>query len=340
MKLARCYSFNDVRVEDAPPPRIGPGEALVKVSICGVCTGEAMPWYVNRKCPTVLGHEPVGIIQRVGAGVTGFRPGDRVFFHHHTSCGRCVECRRGHRTLCREFHETRLDPGGFSEFVRIPKLNLQKDTLKLPKSVTDERGVLIEPLACSVHAVRRLNLNAGDTVLVIGAGVMGLLNIQAAKLFGARKVLACDLLPERRRAALRYGASAAFAPSLARLRSETAGRGADCVIVGPPRPEALEFGLAAASPGGTVQLFGPMPPGSRTRVEFHDLYFREQSITTSYSCDASDTRAALRLLAAGKIKTRGLITHRFSLGGVGMALKKTFRGSGNFLKAAVYPHRD
>ena len=223
MKVARCYSFDDVRVEESPVPKIRAGEALVRMRVCGVCTGEAMPWYVNRKCPTVLGHEPVGIIEEVGVGVKRFRKGDRIFFHHHTSCGHCVDCRRGHPTLCREFRETHLDPGGFSEFVRIPKLNLQKDTLKLPKSVSDEDGILIEPLACSVHAIRRLNLKKNDTVLVIGTGVMGLLNIQVAKLYGARKVLACDLKAIRRRAALRFGASVAFAPSVKRVRKETAG---------------------------------------------------------------------------------------------------------------------
>lgn len=334
MKLARCYSFDDVRVEDAPVPRIGPGEALVRVRVCGVCTGEAMPWYVNRKCPTVLGHEPIGTIEKIGRGVKGFRRGDRVFFHHHTSCGRCVDCRRGHPTLCREFHETRLDPGGFSEYVRIPRLNLEKDTLKLPKSLPDDDGILIEPLACSLHAVKRLRLQKNDTVLVIGTGIMGLLNIQTALLHGAASVFACDLKADRRRAALRFGAAEAFAPSLSRVRSETGGRGADCVIVGPPNPVALEFGLDSAAPGATIQLFAPMPPKSPVRPDFHNLYFKEQSITTSYSCDAEDTRAALHLLATRKIKTRGLITHRFGLSGVGEALRRTYEGK-RILKAVI-----
>lgn len=337
MRLARCYSFDDVRVEKASLPRIGSGDALVRVNVCGVCTGEAMPWYVNRKCPTVLGHEPVGVIERLGRGVRRFRVGDRVFFHHHTSCGRCVDCRRGHPTLCREFHETRLDPGGFSEYVRIPRLNLEKDTLKLPRDVPDEDGVLIEPLGCSIHAIKRLNLRRGDTVLVIGCGVMGLLNIQVARLYGARCVLACDLKPERRRLALRYGAKAAFPPTVAEVRRRTGGRGADCVIVGPPNAAALEFGMDAAALGATIQLFAPMPPDAIVTTDYHGLYFKEQSITTSYSCDASDTRDALRLLAAQKIKTSGLITHRYGLDGVGMALRQTFEGSGGIVKAVVRP---
>lgn len=336
MKIARCYSFDDVRVEETGVPKIGPGEALARVRVCGVCTGEAMPWYVNRKCPMVLGHEPVGVIEKLGSGVNGFRPGDRVFFHHHTSCGRCVDCRRGHPTLCKEFHETHLDPGGFAEYVRIPRLNLQKDTLKLPKSVSDEDGVLIEPLACSIHAIRRLNFQKKDTVLVVGTGIMGILNIQVARVFGAGRVLACDLKKDRRAAALRFGADAAFAPSIARVRKETAGRGADCVIVGPPNIKALEFGFESAAPGATIQLFAPMPPRSNAACDFHDLYFKEQAITTSYSCDATDTRFALRLLARKKIKTKGLITHRFGLDGVGEALRKTYEGKG-ILKAAIYP---
>lgn len=336
MKVARCYSFDDVRVEDEAIPRVGPGEALVRVRVCGVCTGEAMPWYVNRKCPTVLGHEPVGVIEKLGPGVRGFREGDRIFFHHHTSCGRCADCKRGHPTLCREFHETHLDPGGFSEFVRIPKLNLQKDTLKLPASVSDESGVLIEPLACSIHALKRLNLRPKDTVLMIGTGIMGLLNIQTAKVYGAGRILACDLKEARRRAARRYGADEAFAPSIRKIRAATGGRGADCVIVGPPTASALEYGFESAAPGATIQLFAPMPPDAKIAPNFHDLYFKEQSVTTSYSCDAGDTRAALALLARKKIKTSGLITHRYGLSGVGEALRRTYQGEG-ILKAAIYP---
>lgn len=340
MRLARNYSFDDVRVEESPRPRVGRGDALVRVKVCGVCSGEAMPWYVNRKCPTVLGHEPVGVIEKLGEGAgSKWKVGNRVFFHHHTSCGRCAVCRRGHPTLCREFRETRLDPGGFSEYVRIPKLNLQKDTLKLPPSVTDEEGILIEPLACSVHGVRRANIKKGDTVLVIGLGVMGLLNIQAARAFGAKKIIGCDLKASRRRMAIRFGAAQVLPPNPILLRRATWGAGADVVIVGPPNTAALEFGFQSAAPGATILLFAPMPPKGRANLNFHDLYFREQSIATSYSCDASDTREALRLLVRKKIKTAGLITHRFGLAGVGRALNLTWRAKGNILKAAIYPGR-
>lgn len=219
--------------------------------------------------------------------------------------------------------------------MRIPKLNLEKDTLKLPKSVTDEDGILIEPLACSIHAIKRLNLRRGDTVLVIGCGIMGLLNIQVAQIYGARFVLACDLKPARRRLALRYGAKFAFPPNLAEVHRRTNDRGADCVIVGPPNSRALEFGLEAAAPGATIQLFAPMPPAAAVKTNYHNLYFKEQSITTSYSCDATDTRAALRLLSAQKIKTRGLITHRFPLPGVASALRLTYEGRDSIIKAVI-----
>ncbi|MBI4179565.1 alcohol dehydrogenase catalytic domain-containing protein [bacterium] len=338
MKFARSHSFSNVRVEEGPAPRIGRGEALARVRVCGVCTGEVMPWYVNRKCPTVLGHEPVGEIVKIGPGLKGrWKIGDRIFFHHHTSCGTCVDCRRGHPTLCPEFHRTRLEPGGFSEFVKIPALNLKKDTLKLPAGVSDEEGVFIEPLACCVHAFRRAPVRKGDTVLVIGLGVMGLLNLQVARAMGAKKILGCDLRADRRRLARRYDANAAIPPDPASLRRITKGRGAEIVIVGPPSPSALKFAAKSAAPGATVVLFAPLPPGSKAGVDFHDLYFREQSIVTSYSCGASDTREALRLLARKKIKTAGLITHRFGLDGVGKALRKMWKGEGNILKAAIYP---
>ena len=147
MRAARAYAFDDVRVEDVPLPELQPGDIRVRVTVCGVCSSDAMDWYVSRKVPIVLGHEPVGEVHEVTAGVADFEVGDRVFFHHHVPCMECRACQRGYYTSCRRFRETSLDPGGFAEFVRVPAEIVRLDVLKLPDAISDETAAFIEPVA-------------------------------------------------------------------------------------------------------------------------------------------------------------------------------------------------
>jgi L-iditol 2-dehydrogenase len=166
MNAARAYALDDVRVEKMPLPKLEPGDILVQVVVCGVCSSDAMDWYVKRKVPVVLGHEPVGIVHEVTPEVEGLEVGDRVFFHHHVPCMECRLCRRGQYTSCRRFRETSLDPGGFAEFVRVPADIVRLDVLKLPERLSDESAAFIEPLACSLRAFRKLDIVPGNSVWV------------------------------------------------------------------------------------------------------------------------------------------------------------------------------
>ncbi len=155
MKVARLYSFTDIRIEEMPIPVPGEGEALLRTRASGICSGDVMPWYIERKAPLVLGHEPSGEIVQVGPGVSAFKPGDRVAVHHHAPCGSCRHCLRGDTVQCPTWRATRIVPGGMAEYILIPAINLANDTLKLPDGVSFEDGTLVEPLGCVMKSIGR-----------------------------------------------------------------------------------------------------------------------------------------------------------------------------------------
>ena len=179
MKVARSFALDDVRIEEIDDPVPGPGEVVCDVLACGVCASDVTDWYVAKKFPAVLGHEPAGVIRALGEGVNHVSVGDRVAIHHHAPCGECRRCRRGHETMCERFRATQLDPGGFAETVRIPP-ELVDELLTLPDELDPVAATFIEPLACVLRALDRAGARAGDSLLVVGAGVNGLLTIAAA----------------------------------------------------------------------------------------------------------------------------------------------------------------
>ncbi|MFQ5885497.1 MAG: alcohol dehydrogenase catalytic domain-containing protein, partial [Thermoplasmata archaeon] len=193
MRVAMYYNNNDIRLEEMPTPEIGPGELLVKVIASGVCGSDVMEWYRIKKAPLVLGHEIAGGIVEVGDGVTDYKEGDRVFVSHHVPCGECKYCLDDHESCCDTLRTTNFDPGGFSEFVRIPQINVEKGTYRLPEEVSYEDGVFVEPLACVVRGQRFAEVEARDTVLVLGSGIVGLLHIKLAKVKGAGRIIATDI---------------------------------------------------------------------------------------------------------------------------------------------------
>src|SRR6202035_4068335 len=154
MQVARLYDFGDIRVEQSARPGVGPTDILVRVSACGICSGDIMPWYIRRKAPLVLGHEPVGVVEEVGTAVREFRRGERVFVHHHAPCFDCAACRRGEYVQCATWRATNLMPGGMAEYLLVRAPN-QRDTIKLPAEIADLDGVLVEPTAWVVKAIRR-----------------------------------------------------------------------------------------------------------------------------------------------------------------------------------------
>ena len=314
MKVARYLAPGDIRIEEMPIPACGPRDILVKTRACGICSGEMMDWYMAAKAPFVFGHEPSGEVVEIGCEVREWRVGDAVFVHHHAPCFTCRHCRRGTFVMCETWKRSRIEPGGMAEFFLVPPEN-QADTLRLPPHVSWDGGALVEPLACAVQALERARVRPGDTLLIIGLGIMGQLLAKAAWSFGAGRVIAADFEPARRAMAARLGASHVLDPGVAPLEQQvaelTGGEMADAVLVGPPSVRAMQDGLACAGRGATVVLFSPAPPGERWEIEPHDLYFRDVAIVPSYSCGPRETRRALALIAAGAVRPEELITHRY-----------------------------
>ncbi|MEO6165059.1 MAG: alcohol dehydrogenase catalytic domain-containing protein, partial [Candidatus Binatia bacterium] len=185
MRVAMYYSNRDVRLEEMPVPKIGAGELLLRTRASGICGSDLMEWYRVKKAPLVLGHEITAEVVEVGEGAEGFSVGDRVFATHHVPCGKCRYCKSGHQSVCDLLRTTHFEPGGFAEYIRVPKINVELGTLRIPDSMTFDEGSFIEPLACVVRAQRIAKLAAGQTVLVIGSGISGLLHIQLARARGA-----------------------------------------------------------------------------------------------------------------------------------------------------------
>lgn len=317
MKVAKLYSFNDIKIEDMPVPEVGTNEALIKVKASGICSGDVMPWYIEKKAPLVLGHEPAGEIVEIGEHVTNFKAGDRVFVHHHAPCMECTFCRRGDYVQCEEWRMSKIIPGGIAEYVLIPSGNMKNDTLLLPDNMTFEDAALVEPLACVVKSFKRSGIKKGDTVLVIGLGVMGMMHILLAPQFGAVNVIGADMVDFRLGKARELGADTVVNVSNESLKetvlSLTGGKGADIVIVCPNSLRAMDSGIQCAAPGGAVVFFTPAKPGGKLTIDPNYLYFRDINIVTSYSCGPDDTRNSLELIQSGIVTAHMLVTHRFNI---------------------------
>jgi L-iditol 2-dehydrogenase len=294
MRAAVLYDVDDVRIERRQIPELEEGEVLVRTMASGICSGDVMPWYIRRKAPLVLGHEPAGIVART-RGETAFSVGDRVFVHHHAPCFSCRACAREEYVQCTTWRATKIDPGGIAEYFRVAQANL-RDTLALPAELPFEDASLIEPLACVVKSLRRSGVRSGDRLYVIGLGVMGLLHVLAAQSLGA-EVFGSDYIETRRTVARRNGACVFHPDDAGGALSE----GADVVICGPGTSGAMHSAVAAAAPGGTVVMFTPFPPEEPVIVDSQRLYFNDLRVASSYSCGPNDTRAALELVANGTV---------------------------------------
>lgn len=326
MRQAVIVTPERVEVRTAARPV---ADLVLRTEACGICSGDLMPWYLAKKVGTVFGHEPVGRAVHVAAGIDHIRPGDRVFVHHHAPCLTCAFCQRGDYVHCETWKRTRLDPGGMAEWIGVNALMARHDAFAV-NDLTAEQALFIEPLACCAKAFARA-IPSDRRVAILGCGIMGLLNIQAALACGAREVLAVEPHPFRRAMALQAGASQAVTPEQATAQLRQA---VDLVVIGPGVPEVILAGLDLVRPGGTACLFTPTPTGVRTALDLGELYFREISLVPSYSCGPNDTRLAYQWLAQGKVRPEPFITHRFALQQMQTALD-TARAGGEAVKVIV-----
>ena len=325
MKVAMYYSQNDIRVDDMPIPKISQDEVLVEMRACGICGSDLMDWYLKNRAPLVLGHEPSGIIAEKGENVEGFEVGDRVFVHHHVACLKCHYCLRGDYTLCEQFHKTNIIPGGFAEYFKVPAPNLQIDTLKIPETMSFEEATFIEPVGCCLRALKKCNVQAGDSLAIIGVGAIGIIHVALAKTFGAEKTFVSDPIDYRLNVAKQFGADVAINPVkedlTAIVKAETDGRGVDIAVVTAPSLEAYKAGLSVCRKGGKLCVFAPIEPSKYLQISPKELFFSEIQIIPSYSTSHLETRTALKLIKSGRMNVKKLITHRFRLVDAAKAFK-------------------
>ncbi|MEJ5166099.1 MAG: alcohol dehydrogenase catalytic domain-containing protein [Thermoanaerobaculia bacterium] len=338
MKVLKAVDYLKFEIEDRDVPELLPQTAIARLLLFGVCTTDILKWYVKKKVPAVLGHEVVGEIVEIDKKFKNLKVGDRVFYHHHAPCGFCENCLKKNYTLCKEWEKNSLYPGAMSEYTRIGKYSLLNDTLKIPKNLKNEEAIFIEPFACSLRAAKKGKANPSKKFLQIGLGLNGLLNCLAFKSYGVNKILGLDLDPIRVNLAKNLNICEAFVSdkNIKEKIKEFFGGLPDIVLVGPHSREAIQFGLEILGEGGTLILYTPSEPELKIPVSPKDLYFKDQTITCSYSCDPYDTRDSLRIILSKFYPFENLITHKFKLEEAEKAFEILARG-GNVLKIVLEP---
>lgn len=336
-----------VRVERLPVPRIGPGEALLRVDTCGVCATDLKKIaYGLVPPPRVFGHETAGTIVALGHGVQGWRAGDRVAVFHHIPCRRCFYCARGDYAQCAGYKRTGttagFEPagGGFAQYVRVLPWIVRRGMLRVPRGVSLEEASFIEPVATCLKGIARLKLRRGEEVLVFGQGAIGLLFTQLIRWRGARAT-GLDLLAPRRRLALRLGAVRAEDPRSAacerRVLAATDGRGADAALLAVPSQAALDQALRLVRPGGRVLLFAHTRRGEAAAFDAGQVTVEDKTLIGCYSADADLQDLTARLIFSGRVRVRPLISHRFPLSRAAEAFELALHPTPRSLKIVVKP---
>jgi len=317
MRAAVYYNNRDIRIEEMPPPRIGRREILMRVCASGICGSDVIEWYRLHKAPLVLGHEVSGEVVETGPDVSGFEKGDRIVASHHVPCNTCMHCLSGHHTACDTLRSTNFDPGGFAEFIRLPAINVDRGTFKIPSAISYEAATFHEPLGCILRALRNSRFKSGDSVVVLGSGIAGVLMIHTARAFGASRILAVDVSDYRLKAAENFGADAAVSANAdlpEEIRSINRGRLADIVMVCTGAESAQTQALSLVERGGTILFFAPTDQGVSFPVSINEFFFRNDvTLTTSYGAAPLDSQLALNLIGTSSFRVEEMITHRLPL---------------------------
>lgn len=340
MKAAMFYGPGDVRVEDVPVPRVGPGELLVKIKAATTCGTDVKTYKRGHrlfKPPTPFGHEWAGVVAEVGEGVRDFHVGDRVAGANTAPCGHCFYCKVGQPQLCEDL--TFLW-GSYAEYLRVPARIVRTNTYKLPPHLSFAAAAMIEPLACAVNGIQESGIRLGDTVVVNGAGPIGLYFIRLAALRGAR-IIATDLSDRRLETARSLGAAEVInasevADQVQAVRELTAGgRGADVAIEAVGLPDIWEKTILMARKGGIVNLFGGCKEGSAITVDTGLIHYNQLTLKGVFHLTPDTVRIAAELLSSGQIPERLFISGTRPLAEIVPALEAHARQA--VVKYAIVP---
>jgi len=341
VRVAVYYNNKDVRIEERPTPQIAPGELLVRVEASSICGSDVMEWYRIKKAPLVLGHEITGVIVEVGKEVERYQEGNRVFVSHHVPCNTCRYCLSGHHSVCDTLRQTNFDPGGFSQYIRVPKINVDRGVFLLPEELSFDEGVFIEPLACVLRGLRLSRMQPGQRVLVIGSGISGLLFVQLAQALGAGRVVATDINDYRLNAARQFGADVTIHAEKdvpARLRQVNDAWLADLVVLCTAAISAITQALQSVERGGTVLFFAPIEPGVNVPIPLYDVWHNGITLTTTYAGSPSDITSAIELIRARRVRVREMITHRLPLAETALGFQLVANAQDS-IKVIIEPQR-
>ncbi len=338
MKVSMWYNNNDIRLEEIPTPSPVAGEMLVKVHSCGICGSDIVEWYRLPRAPLVQGHE-VGVeVIETSEGVSKFKKGDRLFIAPKVPCLKCSYCLKGHYPQCTGVKD-RL-PGGYAEYILVPKELVTRGSYLLPASVTYDQSTFIEPLACTVRAQRLASVEEGQTVLILGSGMSGLLHTKLAKHKKCR-VITTDINKKRLELAKSFGADFVLdaASDVPGELIKVNGGKADVVIVTTSAMSAFKQAWGSVDMGGIVVLFTVPGPEKDVVVPVNDFWRKEIRIITSYYCGPPDIEDALKLITDREILVDDLITHRLPLRDTGKGFKMVLDGKES-IKIIIKPHEN
>ena len=327
-----------VGIENVSVPTLRPGEVLIKLAAAGICGTDIEKAQGGYGPGGILGHEVSGTIEQISHGVTGLTVGERVLAHHHVPCYNCQYCFSGDHTMCELFKKTNFDPCGFAEYFRVPDSNVTRGAvIPLPSPISFEEAAIVEPAACCIRALDKARVKPGESVVVIGLGPTGLTQTQLLKKMRADPILGADLIKHRREMGLEFGATETIDPSSSDLSKsvlKSTRIGADLVMVSTGNPKAILEGLASVRKGGRLLLFGAPSHGSTIDLDVSELFGRQVSLVTSYSCVESDIHRVLDILLKGDLDLRSMITDRFSIGNAPEAIEFA-RTSHNAIKTMI-----
>ena len=337
-----------VAPEVVPVPELSAGEVLVRVRACGICgTDIKKIKHGFLPPPQIFGHEIAGVVEAVGEGVEQWRAGDRVLTFHHIPCGNCFYCERKLYSQCPTYKKVgvtsgfRPSGGGFAEYVRVMDWIATRGMVAIPPDVSFEEASFVEPVNTCLKAIYKAGIEAGESVLVIGQGPIGMLLMLLARLHAGARVMTTDPMAARRLKSVELGAEESFDPIntdvIEAVRARTSGRGADVVLVAAPRRELLEQALAIARPGGRVLLFAYNDPLLRVEFPAATVGIDEKEILGSYSASFDLQTESARLIFERILPVRELISHRFPLSQINEALDLAAHPTEESLKIILVP---